>query len=112
MDRLIVRSAVTRLIHSYQPSDLRPAHDQTPLIVIRGTSQQYFVDILRTPLLPFLLQYPGLIFQQDNARPHTARVSMNCLAARETLPWLARSLSNRACLGYDGKATASSREYW
>ncbi|GFX36463.1 transposable element Tc1 transposase [Trichonephila clavipes] len=58
----------------------------------------------RTPL------YPGLIFQQDNARPQTARVSMNCLAAYRTLPWPARSLSNRACLGYDEKATASTRE--
>ncbi|GFV74510.1 transposable element Tc1 transposase [Trichonephila clavipes] len=38
----------------------------------------------------FVLQYPGLIFQQNNARPHTARVAMNCLTACQTLPWTAR----------------------
>ncbi|GFV62443.1 transposable element Tc1 transposase [Trichonephila clavipes] len=55
-------------------------------------------------LLPFLLQYPDLIFLQDNASLHTARISMNCLTPCQTLPWPARSLSNRACLGYGGKA--------
>ncbi|GFX09997.1 uncharacterized protein TNCV_4101361 [Trichonephila clavipes] len=37
-----------------------------PLGVIRGTltSQQYVDDILRTVLLPFLLQYPGLFFSK------------------------------------------------
>ncbi|GFU34615.1 transposable element Tc1 transposase [Trichonephila clavipes] len=37
------------------------------------------------------LQYPGLIFQQDNARLHMARVTMNCLIACQTLHWPARS---------------------
>ncbi|GFV90823.1 hypothetical protein TNCV_2323921 [Trichonephila clavipes] len=32
------------------------------------------------------LMYPGLIFQQDKARPHTARAAMNRLAASQTLP--------------------------
>ncbi|GFX90359.1 uncharacterized protein TNCV_3849341 [Trichonephila clavipes] len=61
--------------------------------------------------LPFLLQYPGLIFTQDNAKPHTARLALNCLTACQTLTWPARSLSNRACLRYNGKATASNKEY-
>ncbi|GFV96623.1 transposable element Tcb2 transposase [Trichonephila clavipes] len=34
---------------------------------------------------------PGAIFQQDNARPHTARVSQDCLRTVTTLPWPARS---------------------
>ncbi|GFW20304.1 RNase H domain-containing protein [Trichonephila clavipes] len=34
---------------------------------------------------------PGVIFQQDNARPHTARVSQDCLRTVTTLPWPARS---------------------
>ncbi|GFX01096.1 transposable element Tcb2 transposase [Trichonephila clavipes] len=34
---------------------------------------------------------PGAIFQQDNARPHTARVSQDCLCTVSTLPWPARS---------------------
>ncbi|GFV79749.1 transposable element Tc1 transposase [Trichonephila clavipes] len=60
-----------------------------PLVVIRGThtAQWYFDDILRTVLLQFLLQYLGLIFQQDNARPHAARVIMNFLTARQILYW-------------------------
>ncbi|GFV60949.1 uncharacterized protein TNCV_925631 [Trichonephila clavipes] len=84
----------------------------TPLVFITGTltAQRYVGDILRTVLIPFLLQYPGLIFQQDNARPHTACVAMNCLTACQTLPLSTRSLSNRSCPGYDGKATASTRE--
>ncbi|GFY19776.1 transposable element Tcb1 transposase [Trichonephila clavipes] len=46
---------------------------------------------MRTILLPFLLQYHGLIFQQDNAKPHTTRVAMNYLTAYQTLSWPARS---------------------
>ncbi|GFU52766.1 transposable element Tcb2 transposase [Trichonephila clavipes] len=34
----------------------------------------------------------GAIFQQDNARPHTARVAQDFLRHFQTLPWLARFL--------------------
>ncbi|GFV62988.1 transposable element Tcb2 transposase [Trichonephila clavipes] len=34
---------------------------------------------------------PGAIFQQDNARPHTARVAQDFLRHFQTLPWPARS---------------------
>ncbi|GFX04581.1 transposable element Tc1 transposase [Trichonephila clavipes] len=66
---------------------------RTLLVVIRGTltAQWYVEDILRTVLLQFLLQYPILIFQQDNARTHTARVALNCFTACQTLPWPART---------------------
>ncbi|GFW00065.1 transposable element Tc1 transposase [Trichonephila clavipes] len=39
---------------------------RSPLVIIRGTltAQLCFDDILRTVLLPFLLQYLGLIFQK------------------------------------------------
>ncbi|GFY21299.1 transposable element Tc1 transposase [Trichonephila clavipes] len=40
---------------------------------------------------PFLNGLPGAIFQQDNARPHTARVAQDILSHFQTLPWLARS---------------------
>ncbi|GFY31339.1 transposable element Tc1 transposase [Trichonephila clavipes] len=40
---------------------------------------------------PFLNGLPGAIFQQDNARPHTARVAQNFLRHFQTLPWPARS---------------------
>ncbi|GFW33925.1 transposable element Tcb1 transposase [Trichonephila clavipes] len=35
---------------------------------------------------------PGAIFQHDNARPHTARASQDCLRIVTTLPWPALSL--------------------
>ncbi|GFT98133.1 transposable element Tcb2 transposase [Trichonephila clavipes] len=35
---------------------------------------------------------PGAIFQQENARPHTARVSQDCLRTVTTIPWTARCL--------------------
>ncbi|GFX04110.1 transposable element Tc1 transposase [Trichonephila clavipes] len=50
-------------------------------VVRRRHSENCFVTV------PFVF-----IFQQDNARPHTARAAMNCLRACQTLPWLARSL--------------------
>ncbi|GFW33246.1 transposable element Tcb2 transposase [Trichonephila clavipes] len=34
---------------------------------------------------------PGAIFQQDNARPHTAKVAQDFLRYFQTLPWPARS---------------------
>ncbi|GFX10441.1 HTH_Tnp_Tc3_2 domain-containing protein [Trichonephila clavipes] len=40
---------------------------------------------------PFLNGLPGAIFQQDNARPHTARVAQDFLDHFQTLPWPARS---------------------
>ncbi|GFX43452.1 transposable element Tcb2 transposase [Trichonephila clavipes] len=66
---------------------------RTPLIVPSDspTAQWYADDILRTVLLPFLLQYPCLFFQQDNAIPHTARGALKCLKACQALPLPARS---------------------
>ncbi|GFW63215.1 transposable element Tcb2 transposase [Trichonephila clavipes] len=40
---------------------------------------------------PSLNGLPGAIFQQDNARPHTARVAQNFLRHFQTFPWAARS---------------------
>ncbi|GFU87383.1 transposable element Tc1 transposase [Trichonephila clavipes] len=84
---------------------------RTPLVLLRGTlkAQRCVDDLLRTVLLPFLLQYLGLIFQK--MRPHAGRVALNCLTACQTLSRpAAKSLFNRACLGYDEKATASTRK--
>ncbi|GFW47654.1 uncharacterized protein TNCV_2828471 [Trichonephila clavipes] len=54
------------------------------------TAHRYVDALLRTVLVPLLLQYPGLIFQQDNAKSHTTRVVINCLTAYKTLSWPAR----------------------
>ncbi|GFW57026.1 transposable element Tc1 transposase [Trichonephila clavipes] len=48
------------------------------------------VQVWRRPG-PFLNGLPGAIFQQDNARPHTARVAQDFLRHFQTLPWPARS---------------------
>ncbi|GFW36117.1 transposable element Tc1 transposase [Trichonephila clavipes] len=44
-----------------------------------------------TIVLPMLSSRPGAIYQQDNARPHTARLSQQCLQGYDVLPWPARS---------------------
>ncbi|GFT33618.1 uncharacterized protein TNCV_4381931 [Trichonephila clavipes] len=66
---------------------------RSTLIVMRGTltGQRYVDDILRPHVGPFLNGLPRAIFQQDNARPHTARVAQDFLRHFQTLPWLARS---------------------
>ncbi|GFU08164.1 transposable element Tcb2 transposase [Trichonephila clavipes] len=48
-------------------------------------------DILQSHVLSFMQRFPGAIFQRDNARPHTARMSQDCLRTVTTLPWPARS---------------------
>ncbi|GFX42079.1 transposable element Tcb2 transposase [Trichonephila clavipes] len=71
----------------------RPAYDSrfTLIVMCRTlTSQRYVDDILRPHVGPFLNGLPGAIFQQDNAHPHTARVSQDFLRHFQTLPWPAR----------------------
>ncbi|KAJ4445887.1 hypothetical protein ANN_12573 [Periplaneta americana] len=48
---------------------------RSTLVVIRGTitAQRYVQDILRPHVLPLMARFPRGLFQQDNARPHTAR---------------------------------------
>ncbi|GFW48259.1 transposable element Tc1 transposase [Trichonephila clavipes] len=71
----------------------RAYDSRSTLIVMRGTltGQRYVDDILRPHVGPFLNGLPGGIFQQDNARPHTARVAQDFLRHFQTLPWPARS---------------------
>ncbi|GFY18280.1 DDE_3 domain-containing protein [Trichonephila clavipes] len=60
---------------------------------MRGTltGQRYVDDILRPYVGPFLNCLSEAIFQQDNVRPHTARVAQDFLSHFQILPWLARS---------------------
>ncbi|GFX31617.1 transposable element Tcb2 transposase [Trichonephila clavipes] len=55
------------------------------------TAQLYVHDILQPYVFPLMQRLPGAFFQQYNARPHTARVSQDCLRTVTTLPWPARS---------------------
>ncbi|GFW62968.1 uncharacterized protein TNCV_4453161 [Trichonephila clavipes] len=53
---------------------------------------------------------PGAIYQQDNARPHTARLSQQCLQGYDVLwPAITRSFANRACLDV-GRQLQPSRD--
>ncbi|GFU98500.1 transposable element Tcb1 transposase [Trichonephila clavipes] len=49
------------------------------------------VCILQPHVLPLMQRFPRAIFQQENTRPHTARVSQDCLRTVTTLPWRGRS---------------------
>ncbi|GFU29666.1 transposable element Tc1 transposase [Trichonephila clavipes] len=66
---------------------------RSSLVVLQGTltARRYVDDILTPIVLPMLSSRPGTIYQQDNARPHTARLSQQCLQGYDVLPWPARS---------------------
>ncbi|GFU69981.1 transposable element Tcb2 transposase [Trichonephila clavipes] len=66
---------------------------RSPLVLICGTmtAQRYVHDILQPHVLSLMQRLPGAIFQQDNARPHTARVSQDCLRTVTIFLWPARS---------------------
>lgn len=70
-------------------------HSRTPLVRIAGTlnSQRYISEVLEPVVLPYLQGLPTAIFQQDNARPHVARIVQGFFVNRqiELLPWPARS---------------------
>ncbi|GFV55578.1 transposable element Tcb1 transposase [Trichonephila clavipes] len=56
------------------------------------TTKRYVHDILQPHMLPLMQWLSEAIFQQDNAKPPTARVSQDCLRTVTNLPWPARSL--------------------
>ncbi|GFT86172.1 uncharacterized protein TNCV_3257601 [Trichonephila clavipes] len=65
------------------------------------TGQRYVDDILRPHVGHFLNGLPGAIFQQDNARLHTARVAQDFLRHFQTHPCTTHSpdlsLEERMC---------------
>ncbi|UYV65848.1 CLCN3 [Cordylochernes scorpioides] len=62
---------------------------KSPLLRIQGTmtAQRYVDDVLRPVTLPYLQGVPNALYQQDNARPHTARISQQALQDVQMLPW-------------------------
>ena len=68
---------------------------KTDFVVVQGNlNAQRYVNLLNNNLLPFMQNFgPGLTFQHDNARPHTALVTANFLAQNNVnvLPWPALS---------------------
>lgn len=69
---------------------------RTPLVVVDGniTARRYIDQILHPHMIPFMQQHRDVtVFQQDNARPHSARVTQAYLQAQgvHVLPWPAYS---------------------
>ncbi|UYV73127.1 Transposase [Cordylochernes scorpioides] len=62
---------------------------RSPLLRIQGTmmAQRYVDDVLRPVTLPYLQGVHNALYQQDNARPHTARISQQALQDVQMLPW-------------------------
>ncbi|UYV80569.1 hypothetical protein LAZ67_19000737 [Cordylochernes scorpioides] len=58
---------------------------RSPLLRIQGTmtAQRYVDDVLR----PVTQGVPNALYQQDNARPHTARISHQAQQDVQMLPW-------------------------
>jgi hypothetical protein len=57
--------------------DIVPNHGRTPLVAIAGnlTGIRYRDEIVQPYVIPFIqAQANNVTFQQDNARPHVARV--------------------------------------
>ncbi|GFY36292.1 transposable element Tcb1 transposase [Trichonephila clavipes] len=70
-------------------------HSRTPLVRIAGTlnSQRYISELLEPVVLPYLQGLATAIFQQDNVRPHVARIVQKFFINDqiELLSWPARS---------------------
>ncbi|CAH1994372.1 unnamed protein product [Acanthoscelides obtectus] len=68
---------------------------RSPLIFIRGNmnAQRYIHEVLEPHLLPYLDTLADPTFQQDNARPHVARVTIDVFQHKDVtlLPWPPRS---------------------
>ncbi|GFV91199.1 putative DD41D transposase [Trichonephila clavipes] len=66
-------------------------HSRTPLIHTAGTlnSQRYISEVLEPVFLPYLQGLATAIYQEDNARPHVARIVQRFFVNHhiELLPW-------------------------
>ncbi|GFW15015.1 transposable element Tcb1 transposase [Trichonephila clavipes] len=88
---------------------------RSPLVFIRGTmtAQRYVHDIRQPHVLPFMQRIPGDIFHENNARPHTARMSQDFIRTVPTLPscLIPRFVSNQAYMGSFRMASWASHEF-
>lgn len=66
---------------------------RTTLVHITGslTSGRYVTQVVMPVVRPLVQAAAGTLFQQDNARPHVARHTLNSLNGIDILPWPAAS---------------------
>ena len=66
---------------------------RSTLVVIQNalTANLYVSLVIHPVVLPFMNSIQGGVFQQDNARHHTALVTQQALQSVDMLPWPARS---------------------
>ncbi|GFV69226.1 transposable element Tcb1 transposase [Trichonephila clavipes] len=71
-------------------------HSRTPLVHIACTLniQRYISEVLEPVVPPYLQGLATTIFQQDNVRPHVARIVQRFFVNHQIqlLPWPARSV--------------------
>ncbi|UYV62556.1 hypothetical protein LAZ67_2001071 [Cordylochernes scorpioides] len=65
----------------------RRGERSNPAAIGTMTAQRYVDDVLRPVTLLYLQGVPNALYQQDNARPHTARISQQALQDVQMLPW-------------------------
>ncbi|GBM40337.1 hypothetical protein AVEN_23898-1 [Araneus ventricosus] len=72
---------------------LRINCSRSTLVVIPRilTANLYVSLVIQPVVLPFMNSIQGDVFQQDNARPHTAIVAQHALQSVDMLFWTARS---------------------
>ena len=90
------------------PECISPQHRPHPRLQIVGTISynswshfvflqgkldcaRYIAQVVNPVLLPFIRQEGHVIFQQDNARPHTTTEMQHALRGVQQLPWSTRS---------------------
>ncbi len=66
---------------------------KSELVFFEGTvtARSYVENVVNPVVIPFLANINGAVFQQDNARPHTANITRMALQEVDVLPWPARS---------------------
>ena len=68
-------------------------NSRSHLVFLQGkvSSARYIAQVVNPVLLPFLRHEGDVLFQQDNARPHTAAAMQHAFGGVEQLPWPASS---------------------
>ena len=97
---------------------------RTPLVVLEGnlTSRRYIDEVLEPVVVPFLQNHADVtLYQQDNARPHSARLTTDFLGQNnvQVLPWPAFSpdlspiehlWDQLGCRVFDGRHNIHNRQ--